>query len=573
MIKLKRISLLSTLMLLVVIPIHNEEIHEACSSGELQKVKLMLEKNPALLNIEDKNQNTPLHIAAGAGNKETVEFLITKGANLHAKNNFGWIPLHSASYNGQIEISNLLISKGSKVDETDVFGWTPLFRAIQGGHKSMIEFLVKKDANINARDRNGYTPLYLAVLKGEKEIVEYLLEKGATRFLFGSDGKTLLHVAASKGFVGLAKLLIEKGESINARKRFDLTPLHMAAAFGQKEVVRYLIEHGADINAVSKQAGTPLSQAIAAGYKEVVDLLVKNGAVKDKWKFPDLKGDYLGQIKPGLKPKVFAPGILLNIRRPHSSIAISPDGKEIYWTASGEYGYSEKIWCIKQKKGHWEFPKIVFFTDEARDGGPFITPDGKKLFFHSNRQMKNDEKTKADSDIWVVGKVDNRWGEPKNLGPVINSKNSEVFASISKKGNLYFQAYYPTKSLGSSDIYWSEFKNGHYSDPENLGPAINSPYSESSPFIAPDESYILFHSIRPGGFIQGNQIYISFKTKKGCWTEAKNMGRVINGSIASSPYASPDGKFLFYTRRQNGIFEYMWVDAKIIKKLKPKDIK
>ena len=127
MIKLKRISLLSTLMLLVVIPIHNEEIHEACSSGELQKVKLMLEKNPALLNIEDKNQNTPLHIAAGAGNKETVEFLITKGANLHAKNNFGWIPLHSASYNGQIEISNLLISKGSKVDETDVFGNTRLF--------------------------------------------------------------------------------------------------------------------------------------------------------------------------------------------------------------------------------------------------------------------------------------------------------------------------------------------------------------------------------------------------------------------------------------------------------------
>jgi len=573
MIKLKRISLLSTLLLLVVIPIHNEEIHETCSNGKLQKVELMLEKNPALLNIKDKNQNTPLHYAASAGKKEIVEFLITKGAILHAKNNFGWIPLHSASYKGHIETSKLLISKGSKVDELDVFGWTPLFRAIQGGHKSMVEFLVKKGANINARDREEKTPLFLAVLNGEKEIVDYLLDKGATRFLNRSDGETLLHVAASKGFVELVKLLIEKGDSINARKRFDLTPLHMAAAFGQKEVVKFLIEYGADINAVSKLAGTPLSQAISAGYQEVVDLLLKNGAVKDNWKFPDLKGDYLGQIKPGLKPKVFASGILLNIRRLHSGISISPDGKEIYWTASGEYGYSEKIWCIKQKKGRWEFPEIVFFTDEATDGGPFITPDGKKLFFHSNRQLKKDGKTKGDSDIWVVEKVDSRWGEPKNLGPVINSKNHEVSASISKKGNLFFQAYYPTKSLGDSDIYWSEFKNGHYSDPENLGPAINSPYGEGGPFIAPDESYILFHSIRPGGFIQGHQLYISFKTKNGCWTKARNLGSVINGSIAILPYVSPDGKFLFYVRSKNGIFEHMWIDAKIIEKLKPKELK
>jgi len=571
--KLTKMILSLTLLIFVVIPIYNDEIYEACSNGELQKVKLMLEKNPELLNIKDKSKNTLLHYAASAGKIEVVKFLIKKGAALHAKNNFGWIPLHSAGYNGHKEISKILISSGSKVDEPDVYGWTPLFRAIQGNRKGMVEFLIEKGANINARCRDGNTPLSLAVLKGEIGIVNYLLKKGATRSLNKGDNETLLHVAASKGFVELVKLLIESGESINARKGFDLTPLHMAAAFGQKEVVTLLIEKGADINAVSKLAGTPLSQAIAADYQEVVDLLLEKGAEKNRWKFPDLKGEYLGQIKPGLIPKVFAPGILLNIRRPHSSIAISADGKEIYWSASGPYGFDEKIWCIKQKNGRWKLPGIVPFTDKAMDGGPFISPDSRKLFFHANRPLEKDKKSRGDSDIWFVEKIDGKWGEPKNLGTVINSENQEVFASISKKGNLFFQAYYPAKSLGDSDIYWAKLKNGHYSEPANLGPAINSPYSDCCPFIAPDESYILLHSLRPGGYIQGHQIYISFKTKNGFWTKARNMGRAVNASIASSPYVSPDGKFLFYTRRKNGIFEYMWIDASIIEKLKPKTIK
>ena len=117
--------------------------------------------------------------------------------------------------------------------------------------------------------------------------------------------------------------------------------------------------------------------------------------------------------------------------------------------------------------------------------------------------------------------------------------------------------------------------NGQYSEPINLGSAVNSSFSECVPYISPDENYIIFHSARPGGYNQGHELYISFQNRDGNWTKAKNMGKEINinDAIISSPYVSPDGKFLFFTRRQNGVFEYCWVSTKIIEELKPKNLK
>ena len=66
---------------------------------------------------------------------------------------------------------------------------------------------------------------------------------------------------------------------------------------------------------------------------------------------------------------------------------------------------------------------------------------------------------------------------------------------------------------------------------------------------------------------------ICFRKQNGSWTKAKNMGKVINDATVTTPYVSPDGRFLFYTRQQAGVFEYCWVDAKIIEEFKPKELK
>jgi Tol biopolymer transport system component len=162
-----------------------------------------------------------------------------------------------------------------------------------------------------------------------------------------------------------------------------------------------------------------------------------------------------------------------------------------------------------------------------------------------------------------VEKTDKRWSEPINIGPPINSKVDEYYVSLTKDGTIYFASNRPG-GLGSFDIYRSQLVDGHYTKTENLGAAINTKYLEHDPFIAPDESYLLFTSVdRPRGFGTGD-LYISSRRKDGTWSEAKNLGKTFNTSgYDFCPIVSPDGKYFFFTRRG----DIYWVRVEAIKKL------
>ena len=96
---------------------------------------------------------------------------------------------------------------------------------------------------------------------------------------------------------------------------------------------------------------------------------------------------------------------------------------------------------------------------------------------------------------------------------------------------------------------------------------INSPHLDAHPFIAPDESYLIFDSNRPGGFGE-TDLYVCFRDSRGNWSEAVNLGETINSSEGIGlAMISPDGKYLFYTYR-NDIY---WVDANIIETLRPNE--
>lgn len=124
------------------------------------------------------------------------------------------------------------------------------------------------------------------------------------------------------------------------------------------------------------------------------------------------------------------------------------------------------------------------------------------------------------------------------------------------------------------DIYLSTLKEGIFTDPQNLGHLVNSENNEYNPFIAPDESYILFNSNERPDSYGSHDIYISFRKKDRTWTEVKNVGDVVNSKASESkPYVSPDGKYFFFSSPRNGNWEIFWVDAKIIEDLKPKELK
>ncbi len=262
-------------------------------------------------------------------------------------------------------------------------------------------------------------------------------------------------------------------------------------------------------------------------------------------KFSDLKGDYLGQEPPGMIPKIFAPGVV-STPKTEFNAAFSPDGEYFFYSVN-EAG-RETMLFMKRENDRWSTPQIAPFVSTSDDCDPYFSNDGKRLYFISTRPKKKNP-TSKDWDIYFVERRDPGWSEPENIGTPVNSNHDEYYISLTGEGTIYFASDIEG-GQGSHDIYRSNRVDGRYAKPENLGKAINTKYMEHDPFVAPDESYIIYTSVnRPGGFGSGD-MYISFRSKDRTWSDAKNLGKLFNTSgYDFCPIVSPDGKYFFFTQR------------------------
>ena len=118
-------------------------LYEAVTGGHKDIADLLISKGADVNAKEAKNRITALHWAAWRGRKEIAELLIAKGANLNAKNNVGGTPLHNAAWKGHVEIAKLLIVKNADVTAKDVEGQTPLDWAEEEKHKEIADLLCK----------------------------------------------------------------------------------------------------------------------------------------------------------------------------------------------------------------------------------------------------------------------------------------------------------------------------------------------------------------------------------------------------------------------------------------------
>ncbi len=287
--------------------------------------------------------------------------------------------------------------------------------------------------------------------------------------------------------------------------------------------------------------------------------------------FPKLTGPYLGQKLPGMKPEVFAPGIVsAEDVAEHSPAAFSPDGKELFWSGSKQ-GFS--IYHMRIENGFWTKPEIAPFTKGLDATNPVFSLDGKRLFFTS-QIIENGE---WHITLWHVDKVGNDWSDPIKVETITRFGDICYQVSFTKDGTIYFAAQ-REGGLGEEDIYRAKYVNGEFAAPEHLGNIINSKLSEQSVYIAPDESYIIFrrHVIGENDVLM--DFYISFN-HGGKWTEpvlftdkleAKGNGFWIG--------LSPDQKYIFFAKKgipcrqyALGTSDIFWVSAKIIEGLRPKE--
>jgi hypothetical protein len=252
-------------------------------------------------------------------------------------------------------------------------------------------------------------------------------------------------------------------------------------------------------------------------------------------------GRSFGQVPrflPGLLP---ADGVF--------GLALSPDGQSVLAVASRGGRDTLQLLELRKKKGQWQAPSPPSFADpKAKDIDPFFTPDGSLLLFNSNRGQQNPR----NFDIWAAPRTSGGWGQPYSLGPVVNSDSSDFYATAAKNGNLYFSSN-RAGGAGQSDLYLSAWKNGAYTAPVNLGPVLNTKGHEANPFIAPDESYLIFFAQYEGGF-GDTDLYISFRSDTG-WTRPANLGPRVNTTLGEfCPLVSADGKGFYFSRleRKNG---------------------
>lgn len=250
--------------------------------------------------------------------------------------------------------------------------------------------------------------------------------------------------------------------------------------------------------------------------------------------------DYLDQKPPGLTPEVFAPGIVSTKDHLETEVLFLPDMTELSFTRSGG-DYKEPAWVVmKFEKNKWSKKSIP-----SADINQY-----KERFSPSLSELKSIEPFK---DIPIVG------------------------FTISTKGTCFF--YVLDFTDGSGHMSYSRLIDGKYEEPQKLSSAINRGKYIAHPFIAPDESYLMWDAEKEGE--NTPDIYISFRKKDGSWGDAINMGENINSQLYEQrPKVTPDGKYLFFWKgdvkvKEDGtryvIGSPHWVDAQVIENLRPKE--
>lgn len=242
-------------------------------------------------------------------------------------------------------------------------------------------------------------------------------------------------------------------------------------------------------------------------------------------------------VDTAARPKVFAQGVAST---PNDEWATSfmPDGKTVFFSQGGMY------WTIcyaKMVDGQWAKPNVINFSGKWNDTDPFVSPDGGRMFFISNRPVDtaaNQSKYSKNYHIWYSDHLSgDKWSEPRHLDAPVNINGSNNYApSVSSSGTLCFCSRGREGHDGMAS-YYAKWLGDHYDTPKQF--MINGKEDMQDPFIAPDESYLVF--------LSGNDILISYHHGSG-WSAPEKLGPQVNsGDSNSSPYVSRDGKMLYYT--------------------------
>jgi hypothetical protein len=260
--------------------------------------------------------------------------------------------------------------------------------------------------------------------------------------------------------------------------------------------------------------------------------------------------DYFGLPGPGEEMRLFAPGRVSVQDSTEKSLAISPDGREVFFKGGGSWPQS-RLMHMTKAEGQWSDPALAAFVGDGHATEPAFSPDGKSLYYSSSQ---GEEDIKQYS-IWRVRKVEGAWSAPEKVIDIEEPDIMEFHPTVTRRGDVYFCYWDYAKQKGS--LYKAARNGDSFLAPVKVEIPEDATASDVDPFVDSDESYIIFGSRRRGG-LGGTDVYISYR-KGDTWTAAINLGERFNTAERDNSIdISPDGRYAFFYR-QGDVY---WMEAR-----------
>jgi Tol biopolymer transport system component len=243
-----------------------------------------------------------------------------------------------------------------------------------------------------------------------------------------------------------------------------------------------------------------------------------------------------------VRPILFEPGVV-STALPEFAITIAPDGREMYFDRASADRSSLTIMMTEKTAGGWSAPRVAPFSGSYRDVDPFISPDGRRLYFSSDRPRAASRVRSLST--WYVERTSGGWSAPIDPGEPLNSDSLNVFVSLSRGGTLLLSS----RRDGHMRVYASRLEGTRWIVP---APVSFGSVAEgvSNAVISPSGRFVVLVLDVPN---RGSDLFVSCRIGSG-WSEPKPLADGVNSRYADfAPAIDPGETTLYFTSERPGI--------------------
>ncbi|XP_048765661.1 transient receptor potential cation channel subfamily A member 1 homolog isoform X2 [Ostrea edulis] len=254
----------------------------AAYSGHAESLDTLLKKG-ADYEAVDKNDKTAVYLAAEEDKLDALKTMLAYPdvrRLVDVGDRYDNHPLHIAAQDGYLSIVKCLIEHGADLDCKNEEEQTPLHLAAKNGRTNVVRELVIRDhSSVNDEDEDSNTALHLATLHGHTKVAMILIKNGADVAARNSVLWTPLDCAAAKGWLKTVKCLLDADAPVDPMDKTKTTPLHLASRYGHADVVKCLLDHFANVSQRDTDGNNCMDMAIDNNKPEVALVIINS----DKW--------------------------------------------------------------------------------------------------------------------------------------------------------------------------------------------------------------------------------------------------------------------------------------------------